>query len=50
MSLWLRRKDREGRTQLYLVGIPWFFVAIAIVGVALVLLMPLLQWLRELLF
>ena len=47
MSFWLRRKDKQGRVHWYLVGVPWL-VAIAVLGIILALILPILQWVRGL--
>jgi hypothetical protein len=47
MSLWIRRRDKQGRVHWCLVGVPWLWL-IAIIGVLLALLLPLVQWLRSL--
>ena len=48
MSLWIRRRDKQGRFHWYLVGVPWFLILMMMIGVALALLLQLLQWLRSL--
>ena len=47
MSIWFRRRDKQGRVHWYLVGVPWFLIVI-VLAVALALLLPLWQWLRSL--
>jgi hypothetical protein len=42
MSFWIRRKDREGRRSLYLLGIPWE-IAILVIGLILTLAVVLLR-------
>lgn len=46
MSLWFRRKDKQGRVHLYGIDIS-YLVVVAIFGVAFAFLLPLLQWLRS---
>jgi len=45
MSLWLRRKSKQGRVHHYSVSFP--LTVIAVIGVLMAILFPLLQWLRE---
>ncbi len=45
MSLWFQRKDKSGRTHYYSVSVPLFFV-VALIGIAVTILLPLIQWLR----
>ena len=47
MSLWFRRRDKQGRVHWYLVGVPWVLV-IVVIGLAIALLLPLFEWLRSL--
>ena len=45
MSFWFHRKDKQGRMQMYSVSVPTL-AFVAIIGFALAFLLPLLQWLR----
>lgn len=44
MSLWLRRKDKDGKTRLY--ALPFSHFIIAIIGIMVALLLPLIQAVR----
>jgi len=50
MSLWFRRKDKQGRVHLYQVDVPWPFALMAIGALAVAILLLLCEWLRGLLF
>jgi len=46
MSLWFRRKDKDGKTHLYAVPFaPWFLLPI--IGISIALLLPIVQAIRE---
>jgi hypothetical protein len=47
MSFWFRRKHKQGRVYWYSVSVPVLW-AIAVLGVILALILPILQWLRGL--
>jgi hypothetical protein len=48
MSLWLKRKDKTGRTHIY--AVPFApTVIFAVIGILIALLIPLLQFIRSLL-
>jgi len=47
MSLWFRRRDKQGAVHWYSVSVPWLPV-VAIIGLALALLLTLFEWLRGL--
>jgi hypothetical protein len=45
MSLWLKRKDKDGKTHIY--AIPFApFIFIALMGILVALLLPLVQAIR----
>ena len=46
MSLWLQRKDKDGKTHIYAVApiIPW--IIILLIGISLALLLPVIQAIR----
>jgi hypothetical protein len=46
MSLWLKRKDKEGRTHIYAVPIAPT-VIFAMIGILIALLIPVLQFIRR---
>jgi len=47
MSLWFRRRDKQGTVHWYSVGVPWLSIVLTIT-VALAILLSLLQGLRGL--
>lgn len=47
MSLWFRRRDKQGTVHWYSVGVPWSLMVL-VVAVALALLLSLFAWLRGL--
>jgi hypothetical protein len=49
MSFWLRRRDKQGRVYWYSVSVP-YLVVIAVLGIILALVLPILQWLWGLLY
>jgi hypothetical protein len=51
MSFWLRRRDKQGRVYWYSVSVLTLFAffVIALLGLILALILPILHWLRGLL-
>ena len=47
MSLWFQRKDKSGRTHYYSISVPLLFCVALLIGIAVAILLPLLQWLRS---